>query len=454
MHIRQALLGGISAALCAVSGASLASEDVAISGPEILTEIFIPATLEAFARDRGLTIRREITGDGALSMVLGDPKGQQGPARFEMSTSGTSSAIAQLALGEADIAVTTRPPTDDERSVLTAAKSRMLGRDGIIPIVSRDNPVQAVTLDQIRGMIAGEITDWSDLGGAAGAIEIHLLEEGTDQDVILQAILGQELQRGGDLRLHLDHSGIADAVARNPRAVGLSRFSELGNARPLALAGACGLWVGPDRFSIKTGDYPLVMPVILYHRDGDLSPVVAEFLNYLGLDGVQGPIRQAGFVDTLTEELDLTDQGRRLVNAIKIAGRTSPTSVLRRLVEGLEGHSRSSVTFRFEPKSSELDAASHDLVQDFGQALLSGAYEGRKVTLVGFTDGVGTAERNVEVARARARAVERAVRDAAPGLDAEKVELSALGFGEALPIGCDESDWGRRANRRVEVWVD
>ena len=37
--------------------------------------------------------------------------------------------------------------------------------------------------------------------------------------------------------------------------------------------------------------------------------------------------------------------------------------------------------------------------------------------------------------------------DTAPALETEA-------FGEALPMACDDSDWGRKVNRRVEVWVD
>jgi phosphate transport system substrate-binding protein len=35
----------------------------------------------------------------------------------------------------------------------------------------------------------------------------------------------------------------------------------------------------------------------------------------------------------------------------------------------------------------------------------------------------------------------------------EAVRILANGFGEALPMGCDETEWGRRMNRRVELWV-
>ena len=47
-----------------------------------------------------------------------------------------------------------------------------------------------------------------------------------------------------------------------------------------------------------------------------------------------------------------------------------------------------------------------------------------------------------------------AVLDAAETFDPERVVIEAEAFGEALPMACDDTDWGRRINRRVEVWVE
>ena len=47
----------------------------------------------------------------------------------------------------------------------------------------------------------------------------------------------------------------------------------------------------------------------------------------------------------------------------------------------------------------------------------------------------------------------QAVREAAETLAKGRVDMDATAFGEALPMACDDSEWGRQVNRRVEVWL-
>jgi phosphate transport system substrate-binding protein len=35
----------------------------------------------------------------------------------------------------------------------------------------------------------------------------------------------------------------------------------------------------------------------------------------------------------------------------------------------------------------------------------------------------------------------------------DTVQLQTEAFGEALPMGCDDTNWGQQTNRRVELWA-
>jgi phosphate transport system substrate-binding protein len=72
---------------------------------------------------------------------------------------------------------------------------------------------------------------------------------------------------------------------------------------------------------------------------------------------------------------------------------------------------------------------------------------------VGFSDGDGGAASNLSIAQRRAETVRQAVTRAAEIADFSQLNLSVESFGEAMPMACDDSAWGRQVNRRVEVWL-
>ena len=72
---------------------------------------------------------------------------------------------------------------------------------------------------------------------------------------------------------------------------------------------------------------------------------------------------------------------------------------------------------------------------------------------MGFSDGEGPAKANLAIAQRRAEAVREAVIAAAETANFERLKLDVDAFGEAMPMACDDSAWGRQVNRRVEVWV-
>ena len=146
----------------------------------------------------------------------------------------TPTALASLAAGNLDFALATRDPEVQLNTPLIA-----IGRDAVVPIVSKSNPLDQLSVESLVRVLSGEITDWAELGRFGGPIQIHLLEEGTEQNVYLKnKILGDRL-RGGTIKLHLSESGIADAIAKDPNALGIGVFSEIGNAKALNLIGQC-----------------------------------------------------------------------------------------------------------------------------------------------------------------------------------------------------------------------
>lgn len=121
------------------------------------------------------------------------------------------------------------------------------------------------------------------------------------------------------------------------------------------------------------------------------------------------------------------------------------------MIGRLEGAEQMSLSFRFEDGSAELDAQSRANVPLLVGAIEAGEFDGATLVLAGFSDGLGGGRQNLDLSLRRASTVRDAILEALP--EGLTLDLVAEGFGEAMPMACDSETWGRRANRRVEVWV-
>jgi phosphate transport system substrate-binding protein len=231
-----------------------------------------------------------------------------------------------------------------------------------------------------------------------------------------------------------DSGRLAAAVAADPGAVGFVGLPFVGECKALKIGDAGARPLRPTSFTVRTEDYLLTRRLYLYTPVAPSNPWVSKFVNFaLSAEG-QAVVEAAGFFG---QEL------RRSPTAGEAEDRSDAPPEYRRLTAGAE---RLAVNFRFETGSNALDTKAQ---RDIGRLVerLASSGSGRGVALIGFADAVGEEELNLRLSRERAQAV-------AEELRSEGVEPATVtGFGEALPVADNESDEGRRRNRRVEVWV-
>lgn len=436
--------------------------EVTISGSASIGHGLMPALVEGFAARSGLRAERIGTATGTV-YALRKPGGRV-LGRFTFRVTNTDSGFADLLADEADIVMALREIRPEEATRARAAglgdltapnRSRVLALDAAVPIVSPRNPVDRLSISQLVDVLSGRITNWADLGGPDAPITLHLRGEGSGmvqglQDRLLRPA---RLDLVDGARRHDSNTALVRAVAVDPFGLGLASYAETGVTRPLALVGACGFTLRAARRSIKTEDYPLTAPMFLYIPARRLPKLARDFLVYAHGSSAQITIREAGFIDQAPEEVALDLQGDRLANAIAVAEGAEGLSALQDMVASLGPMRRLTTTFRFETGSTKLDAQSRSNVLSLARVLEAGGHDGRELVFVGFSDGVGPAAANLDIARRRAEAVRSAVEAAAETADLDRVQISARAFGEALPMACDDSAWGRQVNRRVEVWV-
>lgn len=433
------------------------------SGSRTMGDILMPALVETFAIRKDLSVTRQVIDDTHFEYRLRIPETEANLAVIGFRITSTAEGFADLVAGEADLVLSAREVTPAEAvlaaeaglgDLTVAQRARIVALDALVPIVSRRNPVRAISLEDLADIFAGQIIDWIAVGGA-GPISLHLrdTDSGLADEFIRRVMDPRGLGLADIVTYHPDNASLADAVSRDPLAIGIAGFSDTGNARMLDLLGACGKHVGATSATLKTEDYPLTTPLFIYAPRGRPTPLAREFMSYVRSVSAQPVIARAGFVDLRTQEVPLARQGQRLANAIAAAGGEIDLPELQRLTTALNGSGRLTLSFRFETGGTRLDAQSRSNIEMLGRLLEQGRFDGRTVSFVGFTDGAGDATANLRLARRRAETVRRAVLRSTPAADRERVEIAVEAFGEAMPMACDDTAWGKSVNRRVEIWV-
>lgn len=432
-------------------------ETVRVSGEAAILDRVLPPLLDAFALGRGLTLSLTEAEDGRRLYTFTDGDETVGVVRLHPTTS--AEGIADIVADAADLAVSIRPVLPREVRIARAAgrgdisaagRSAILGLDALVPVVSVRNPVAAIGVTELQGVLAGRIDSWADLGGPDAPIALHLPEPRGGAGEAVAALLSP-VPEGVAAQAHDAPAALAAAVADDPLALGVTLRSGMGQAQPLALTGPCGTEASVAPLSVKTEDYPLTLPAFLVAPARRVAPFARELVDYMTSPVAQPVIRRAGLIDQFPEAIPFADQGARLGLAILAAEDQAGLEGLRRMVADLSRRSRLSLSFRFENASTTLDAQSASNVALLADALERGLFDGRDLLFAGFSDGQGAPGANRRLSRARAEVVRDAVlaRTGDPG-----AEMSVAAYGESLPMACDDTPWGRGINRRVEVWLD
>ena len=420
---------------------------VRIMGEAGAGRALLPGVIGAFAASRGFDVAEvpaspEQDAGGFRLDVTAPQDGGRLIARFGFTPTPPDEARAALATARADLVLSPQSLPD--------LAERVLGLDAMVPVVSADNPLPAISTADLARVLTGEVMNWAEIGGEDRPLVLYALP----QNHALQQALEGRLGRVIKARERRDDPAIlAQAVAQDPYAIALTGRAVAGQARLLPLTDSCGFPLPSDLHAIKAEDYPLALPIRLVSPRRRLPLLTREFLDFLALPEAQAAIAEAGYADRAPERRPLAADGLRLLNALRQGGAEVTLEALQQMARQMDGADRLSFTFRFRDGSSTLDGPSRDSLERFAALIEAGAFAGQALHLVGFSDGSGAAAANLTLSQERAETVLARLTDLVQDLPEGQEMPEVLAFGEVSPIACDETEGGRRINRRVEVWI-
>jgi phosphate transport system substrate-binding protein len=449
-------------------------EDLAVQGSGTVGLGVMPFLIQGFANANGMRVTR--SSDPQTQTRTYQLQGTESEAAcFRITVRSTGSDTAKDAIVDkvAEIGMSSRVYTDGEIQVLAraagaapAARSeieQVVALDGVVVVVNKQNPVSALGLCQIAEIFAGRIRNWRELGGRPGAInlQVRLGPSGTFETfrtLVLKAC-GVELARTIAFS-HGAYAALLAAVAADDMSVGFAPEALVTtNVKALRLRGGCGIEQSANSFSIKTEDYPLSRRLFIF-APYPLEGYSRRLVNFIKADdradaALALPLPGSGGEEGAEVPHSATDQQIETarddhVGSEHVRETDADPSARRKFADMAAQTERLSITYRFAPGSEELDTKARQDIQRLARYLQKDPTP-RQLLLAGFTDDIGGASANVELARKRADAVRREL--VALGAQRYARDVQVEGFGKVLPVACNDTELGRQKNRRVEVFL-
>lgn len=426
--------------------ASSATVMLRLHGSNTIGAQLAPALAEAFLRQRGATEIRTVTRGPDEISVQGVLPDQSSPKSIEISAHGSATAFSDLRESKCDIGAASRKIQPEEIASLSAfgdmtspASEHVLGLDGIAVIVNSSNPIRSLSKEQIRSIFAGEVTDWSQIGGdSAGSIKVLARDAKSGTwDTFKSLVLGDTPLASTALRIE-DSRQLSDRVANDPSAIGFVGLAFVRSAKAVAVSEPGARPVLPTALTVATEDYPLSRRLFLYTPSNPQNSMTRDFVTFALSRNGQEVVTQNGFVG----------QTLNPVVAEPLAPRAGDITVQEaKYVRTTQAAVRLPLDFRFRSGSSNLDNKALDDLDRVSSFVASPQYAGQAIVLLGFADSSGSKESNDRLSSDRARIVADEFRTR--GIRVVEV----TGFGSERPVASNNTAEGREKNRRVEVWL-
>jgi phosphate transport system substrate-binding protein len=197
-------------------------------------------------------------------------------------------------------------PSDDELALAQACGVKLvintLCYDAFVFITHKDNPVQSLTVGQIRDIYAGRVTNWNEIGGADARILAYQRNPNSGSQTAMDELVmrGEEITGAVDWYVPREMSGLVDEVSDYENALSsigytykyyLDALYQDEDIKTIAIDG-----IAPTDENIISGAYPFTTEYVAVIRDGEQDGIAGRFLEWMLSGEGMDCIRQAGYL--------------------------------------------------------------------------------------------------------------------------------------------------------------
>src|SRR6266853_3865457 len=215
---------------------------------------------------------------------------------FDIAAEGSTTGIAAIIDGTAEIGMASRRAKSSEVGAATAKgrnmKPTIVAYDGIAVIVNSANPVKTLTKKQVEQVFTGDVADWSAIGGSGGKISIYTRNTSSGTYSDFKELAMKKRDYAGGSQKMAGNEQIAAEVGKNANGVGYVglAYTKASGIKVMPIDG-----VLPSVQSVHAKTYPYARPTF-YYTNGEPTGLAKQFLDFTISGAGQKIVAQVGFV--------------------------------------------------------------------------------------------------------------------------------------------------------------
>ncbi|HYK02325.1 MAG TPA: phosphate ABC transporter substrate-binding protein [Thermoanaerobaculia bacterium] len=220
-------------------------------------------------------------------------------AVVQVNGGGSGTGIAALINGTVDLAQSSRAMKDDEKQ--KAAKARgseiveqAVALDGLAVFVHNTNPLQSLSIAQVRDIFQGKVKNWNQIGGPDAPVVLYGRESSSGTyDYFREHVLAK-----GDFAPAVQTlqgtAAIINAVGRDKNGIGYGGIAYAKDVRPLGISDEGKAAVAPSEATVADGTYPLSRKLFFYHSQ-NAPERVTKFVQWTLTPEAQALVTRVGY---------------------------------------------------------------------------------------------------------------------------------------------------------------
>ena len=231
------------------------------------------------------------TSVGPLAEKLADKYVEIKDIKIEVNQIGSSAGITNATSGVSEIGMSSRDLKEEEKA--NGLKETIVAYDGIVVVTHPSNKVKDLTMEQVKQIFTGEVTNWKELGGDDMEIVVVSREDGSGSRDAFQEIV--DYSSGELVRSAIVASGngnIKTTVAMNKHAVGFISFEYIDES--ISTVDINGVEATAENVLQQT--YSLSRPFLFVYKEEHLSTEGQQFIDYILSPKGQNIVSEAGVI--------------------------------------------------------------------------------------------------------------------------------------------------------------